>query len=105
MTSRPPLQLPAPLYVRLLAIVMTCVVSGLGLLALVTGHVEERWTRHGYTAALDGALAHAFGLSIFFFGLLPLMLAARSPRAAKWIGSLAVTLGLLSVFIGPFIVG
>lgn len=105
MTSRKPLQLPAPLHVRLLVILMSCVISGLGVLALVSGHVEERWTRYGHTAALDGAPAQSFGLSIFFFGLLPLMLAARSPRSAMWIGSLAAGLGVLSVLAGLFFLG
>jgi hypothetical protein len=79
---------------------MSCVFSGIGVLALVSGHVEARWTRYGHTAPLEGAAAHAFGLSIFFFGLLPLMLAASSPRVAKWIGCISAALGLLSVFGG-----
>ena len=103
MTSRQPLQLPAPVYIRVLAVFGSCVFSGLGLLAIVSGHVEERWTRYGHTGALDGTLAQGFGLSIFFFGLLPLMLAARSVRVAKWIGCLAVALGLASVFVAPLI--
>ena len=104
-TRRPPLQLPAPLSIRLLALGMSCVFSGLGLLALISGHTEGRWTRHGYAGPLEGTPAHAFGLSMFFFGLLPLALAMRTPRAAQWLGGLAVTLGLLSVFAGPFLLG
>jgi hypothetical protein len=84
---------------------MTCVLSGLGLLALATGSVEARWTRHGYTSALQGDSAHAFGLTILFFGLLPLALVARSRRAAMWIATSAVVLGLVSVFVGPYLLG
>lgn len=105
MTARQPLQLPAPLYVRLLAVLMTCVLSGLGLLALVTGHVEGGETRYGHTAPLEGAAAHGFGLSIFFFGLLPLALVARSRQWAMGIATSAVVLGLLSVFAGAFLFG
>ena len=103
MEARPPIQLPAPLHVRLLAVAITCVISGLGLSALVTGYSEGRWTRYGYASPLEGAPAQGFGLSMLFFGLLPLALAARSPRAAMWIATSAVVLGLLSVFFGTFL--
>lgn len=89
-----------PLYVRLIAITITCAVSGLGLLALYTRHAPERWTRFGYAAPLDGNSATVFGLSIFFCGLLPLMLTARSAKTAMVFGAVVGTLGVLSVFIG-----
>ncbi|MGY3265496.1 hypothetical protein [Lysobacter sp. HA35] len=101
MEKRPALQLPAPVSVRLLALTMTFVISGLGLLALVSGHTEERWTRYGHTGSLEGAPAHAFGLAMFFFGLLPLALAMRTPKSAMWWAVSAVVLGLLTVFVGP----
>ena len=105
MPNRPPLQLPAPLSVRLLAVAMSCVISGLGLLALCSGHTEERWTRYGHAAALEGAPAHAFGLSMVFFGLLPMALVMRTPRSAVWLGGVAVVFGLLAVFAGPALLG
>lgn len=79
---------------------MTCVFSGVGLLALYARHAPERWTRFVYAAPLDGAAATVFGLTIFFFGLLPLMLTASSAKSAMAFGSAVATLGLLSVFIG-----
>lgn len=103
MPAREPLQFPAPLSVRLLAVLMTCVMSGLGLMAMFTGHVEGSWTRYGYKGPLEGATARHFGLSIFLFGLLPLMLLARSPRSAKRFAVGVVVLALLSVFFGVFV--
>lgn len=88
------------MYLRLLAMLMTLVVSGIGLLAVFTQYAPERWTRFGYTAPLEGHVATVFGLSVFFFGLLPLMLTARSPRTAAVFGSVVGTLGMLCTFIG-----
>lgn len=105
MPSVPPIQLPAPLHIRLLALAITCVISGLGLLALVSGHTEERWTRYGHAGPLEGAPAHAFGLAMLFFGLLPLVLAARTPKSAMWLATSSVVLGLLAVFAGPALLG
>ena len=89
-----------PLYIRLIAVAITCAVSGTGLLALYTSHAPERWTRFGYAASLDGAAATVFGLTLFFFGLLPLMLTASSAKSAMWFGSIVAGLGLLSIFMG-----
>lgn len=105
MTSRPAIELPAPLSIRLLAVAMTCVISGLGLLALVSGQTEERWTRHGHTGPLEGGPARAFGLAMFFFGLLPLVLAMRTPKSAMWLAVSSVVLGLLTLFAGPALLG
>jgi hypothetical protein len=88
------------LAVRLLAVLMTCVVSGLGLLAIYTRHAPERWTRLGYAAPLEGDEATVFGLSLFFLGLLPLMLFARTPKAAMVFGTIVGTLTVLTVFVG-----
>lgn len=105
MEKRPAIQLPAPPYVRLLALGMSCVMSGLGLLALVSGHTEERWTRYGQVGPLDGSLAHAFGLAMFFFGLLPLVLVTRTVKSAMWLAVSSVMLGLLTLFVGPVLIG
>ena len=101
MERRPAIQLPAPLSVRILGVAMTCVLSGLGLLALATGHTEERWTRYGYTGPLTGAPAHAFGLAMVFFGLLPMVLAMRTPKSAMRLALVSVILGLVTLFVGP----
>lgn len=91
---------PKTAIVIFLAIAMTCVISGLGLIAIYTQHVPARWTRFGHAGPLDGSSAIGFGYSIFFFGLMPLMLAVRTAKAALIIGSIAGTLGLLSIFAG-----
>lgn len=96
----PPPRNPFPLVVKVLAVLMTSVVSGLGLLAMITAHAPERWTRHGYVAPLEGTDAQSFGASIFFFGLMPLMLVARNQRVALWIGVSAAVLGVVSLFAG-----
>ncbi len=98
-SARPSVQRPT-FVVRLLAWAITVVVSGLGLLALWTGHAPARGTRFGLSGALDGVAASSFGLSLFFFGLLPLMLTARSAKGALVFGVVVGTLGLLSVFLG-----
>ena len=100
--SKPPVRNPFPLVVKVLAVLMTGVVSGLGLLAMITAHAPERWTRYGYVAALEGDVARSFGLSIFFFGLMPLMLVARNQRAALWIGVTAAVLGVASLLAGLY---
>lgn len=82
---------------------MTCVFSGLGVLAWVTGHVGERSSRLGPTGPLEGAAARHFGLSIFVFGLLPLVLLARSRGGAMRFAASVVVSGLLSVFLGGFV--
>ncbi len=102
--SKPPVRNPFPLVVKVLAVLMTGVVSGLGLLAMITAHAPERWTRYGYVAALEGDVARSFGLSIFLFGLLPLMLVARTQKQAMWFGVVVGTLGVVSVFAGLYFV-
>lgn len=92
-----------PLLVKALAVLMTAVVSGLGLLALITAHAPERSTRYGMAGPLDGADAQAFGLSMVCFGLIPLMFLARTARGALWIGIPAALLGLVAVFAGVYL--
>lgn len=86
-----------PVPVRLLAIAMTCVFSGLGLLAFWTEYAPARGTRFGPVDALVGTPAALFGLSVFCFGLLPLMLLARTRQGALVFGSVVAALGLLGV--------
>lgn len=78
---------------------MAAVVCAQGLLALGTGYVGGRWTRFGYAEPLAGEGARSFGMAIFWFGLMPLALLARSPRSAAWFASSVAVLGLLSVFL------
>lgn len=92
MTSRATVQLPAPLYIRLLAIVVTCAISGVGLLSLIIGHLER-------------APAYAFGLGMVFFGLLPLSLAMRTAKSALWLAGISAVLGAGSLVFGPRLSG
>lgn len=86
--------------VRGLAICLAVVVSGLGLAILWSDYAAERMTRFGLASALHGSDARQFGSTLLLAGLLPLMLLARTPRAAAWIGSLLGTALLLNVFFG-----
>ena len=88
-----------PTYVKALAVIITLVVSGCGLLAVVSRYAPARSTRFGYLPALEGSSAQAFGLSIFFFGLIPLAFLARSGKQAAWMVVLVATLGTISLFI------
>ena len=99
-----PARNPFPLVVKVLAVLMTIVVSGLGLLAMITAYAPERWTRYGLVGPLEGDVARSFGVSIFLFGLLPLMLIARTQKQAMWIGVVVGTLGVASVFAGVYFV-
>ena len=103
MKSNRPIQLPVPVYVRLIAALVTLVVSGLGLLAIISGHTADRYTRMGYAPPLEGSSARAFGLAIFFFGLAPLMLLARTPRTAMRFLVVVVTLSVsMALLFGYF---
>ena len=104
MSDKKPNKLPLPLYVRLLAVLMTFVVSGLGVLALVTGHVAGRSTRFGYAGVLDGLSAYGYGLSSFLFGLLPLTLLARSNVSAAWFAGSVAALALGVLFGSCYLV-
>jgi hypothetical protein len=86
-----------PLTVRLLAILMSLVVSGIGLLSILSEHAPERSTRFGVVSALDGEPAVTFGAVVFLIGLRPLGRLAPSRRAAVWFTTTVsvVALGVL----------
>lgn len=77
---------PIPTTVKLLAVLMTLVVSGTGVLAVMSHHAPERSTRYGLMPALEGAQADSFGITIIVVGLLPLALLLGSARRAAWFG-------------------
>ena len=89
-----------PATVKVLAVLMTLVVSGIGVLAVATHYAPARSTRYGILPALQGAQADAFGVTIFFVGLLPLGLLLGSARRAAWFGCIVGLLVLVSLFIG-----
>lgn len=91
---------PIPPVVKVLAVLMTFVVSGIGVLAFATEYAPERSTRHGIIPALQGAQAEAFGITIFIAGLLPLALLMGSRRRAGWFGALVAVLVVASLFVG-----
>ena len=86
--------------VRLLAVLITLVVSGIGMLAVASHYAPQRWTRYGLIPALQGAQADAFGITVFFAGLLPLGLLLGSARRAGWFGCIVGLLIVASLFIG-----
>ena len=85
---------------KILAICVTVVVSGLGLVSMLSQHAPARSTRFGVTEPLDGSPAVAFGLSVFLIGLLPLMMLMKSGRAAAWFGSAVGVALVISIFVG-----
>ena len=91
---------PIPTTVKLLALLMTLVVSGIGVMAIATHYAPERSTRYGLIPALHGAQADAFGVTIFFAGLLPLGLLMGTARRAGWFGCIVGLLILASLLIG-----
>ena len=91
---------PIPATVKVLAVLMTLVVSGLGVLAVATHYAPARSSRQGILPALQGAQADAFGVTIFFAGLLPLGLLLGSARRAAWFGCIVGLLVLVSLFFG-----
>ena len=84
---------------KLLALLMALVFSGSGVLAVLTHYAPARSTRYGLLPALQGGQADAFGVTIFFFGLLPLGLLMGSARRAAWFGGVVAMLGVGSLFI------
>lgn len=91
---------PIPIVVKLLAVLTTLIVSGMGILAVVSHYAPERSTRYGLMPALEGAQADAFGVTVFFAGLLPLGLLLGSARRAAWFGCIVGLLVAASVLIG-----
>lgn len=92
MTGIPALRLPARLYVRVLAVAVSCVISGIGLLSLIIGHLES-------------APVHSFGICMFFFGLLPLALAMPTPKSAACVAGASLVLGLSMLVLRPTLLG
>ena len=91
---------PIPATVKVLAALMTLVISGIGVMAVATHYAPARSSRYGLLPALQGAQADAFGVTIFFAGLLPLGLLLGSAKRAAWFGVVVGFLVLGSLFIG-----
>ena len=91
---------PIPIAAKLIAVLTTLVVSGMGVMAVATHYAPERSTRYGLMPALHGAQADAFGVTVFFAGLLPLGLLLGTARRAGWFGCIVGLLILASLFIG-----
>ena len=89
-----------PMTARILAVVISVAISGLGLLALINGYEPGRLTTLGYTGPLFGGSARHFGAFVFLFGLTPLMLLAKTKRSAFWFGSSVMLLALINLFFG-----
>ena len=91
---------PVPVAAKLLAVITTVVVSGIGVLAVATHYAPERSTKYGLMPALHDAQADSFGVTIFLVGLLPLGLLLGKPRRAGWFGCIVGVLVLASLAIG-----
>ncbi len=90
----------APLSVRILCVLMTLVVSGVGLLAVITEYAPARATRQGVVGPLDGSQATWFGVTVLLAGLLPLAMLMGTARRAAWFGGIVSGLVVASLFVG-----
>lgn len=88
-----------PVLVRILAVLMTLVVSGTGALSFFTLYAPARWSRFGQTGPLFAEDAQVFGLAVFVIGLLPLIFFARSAKEAGWLGAVIVVAFWAAVFV------
>lgn len=84
---------PIPTAAKLIAMLITFVVSGLGVLAILSHYAPAQSTRYGLIPALHGAQADSFGVTMFFVGLLPLGLLLGTARRAGWFG------GIVGLFV------
>jgi hypothetical protein len=91
---------PIPRLVRLLALVISVATVVLGALMVWSRYAPERTTRYGLITSLSGADAVQLGVSVILLGLLPLMLLARKPGTAAWVGSVVAILFLSNAFFG-----
>lgn len=70
------------LLARVLATLIALVFTGLGVMAIVTGHYDGRSSRWGSEVALDGEPALLMGLALAAMGLFPLGIWFRTRRQA-----------------------
>lgn len=81
-----PSEEPSPasnrLLARVLATLIALVFTGLGVMAVVTGHYDGRSSRWGSEVALDGGPALFMGLALVAMGLFPLGIWFRTRRQA-----------------------
>lgn len=91
---------PIPLAARIVAVLMSLVVSSVGLLAVVTEVAPERSTRFGMSGPLLGDPAIWWGVVVFLAGLLPLSMLMGTARRAGWFGGIVGVLMLLVLFLG-----
>ena len=81
-----------PLSVRLVALLMTAVVSGMGLWAALEQHILLHG-RRGADTSIDGDAAVAMGLAQMALGAVPMAFWASNGRQAGWwaAGCMALT--------------
>ena len=84
---------------RILFVLITLVVSGMGALSFFTSYAPARSTRFGIAGPLFGQVAQDFGLAIFVVGLLPLAIFARSAAQAGWFLAIIFVSFLAAVFL------
>ena len=72
---------------RLLVSLISATLVGLGVMTIVTGHYYGRTSKlGGAEITMDGPAATAMGYSTLLFGLFPLALWFRTPRArSAWV--------------------
>ena len=97
MTSDPQ---PMPMVAKVLFVLISAVMIGVGLTAIITEFSPERSTRNGMVGPLYGTDAQLFGVTVALFGLMPLGALFKRPKAAAAWATIAGLAALLSLIWG-----
>jgi hypothetical protein len=93
-----------PPIVKILVFSISAVCFALGLTAILTEFVPERWTRFGLTGPFFGKDAKVIGTITLLIGLLPLLMFCKNAKQASIIGSLLFVLLMAAIFGGIYLV-
>lgn len=88
--------------ILILSLSAVCVV--LGMTALITEYVPERWTRFGLTNALYNKHAMLYGVTLLIISLLPLLIFCKTYKQGVILGSILFLLLMTTIFGGIYLV-
>ncbi len=89
--------------VRLIALLISTVIIFLGACILGHGYVSGRFTRFGYTEALDGTKAKEFGSILILIGCIPLLLFCKTANQATSFGLVLGVILIAVIFITAYL--
>lgn len=87
-----------PKSVKLLAVLVSAVFVGLGVLSVITEY-DVGQTRQGRVVIQEGKDAVLFGVFRIFIGLSPLALWMPGKRSAAWFAGLSIGLGVATLVL------